>query len=83
MTGFEFKRTNQEATPHYHPPAPAAGGSAGSTDRAGSNTGGTTRSRRPQTLASGVGGSDLRWNPPKDDPLKITLPILSTYTVYT
>jgi hypothetical protein len=28
MVTFEFKRTNQEVTPHYCPPAPTAGGSA-------------------------------------------------------
>jgi hypothetical protein len=28
---FEFKQTNQDATPHYRLPAPAAGRSAGGT----------------------------------------------------
>jgi hypothetical protein len=31
---FEFKQTNQETTPRYRPPAPAAGGSAGGIDQA-------------------------------------------------
>jgi uncharacterized protein YsxB (DUF464 family) len=41
MVKFEFKQTNQEAPPHYRPPAPVVGGSAqpdpsvGGTSRAG------------------------------------------------
>jgi hypothetical protein len=31
MIKFEFKRTNQETTPRYHPPTLAMGGSAGDT----------------------------------------------------
>jgi hypothetical protein len=38
--GFEFKRTNKEAIPHYRPSAPTAGGSA----RPGSNAGANARS---------------------------------------
>jgi hypothetical protein len=44
---FEFKRTNQEATPHYSPPTSSTGGSA----RPDPNTGGTTRSDQAASLA--------------------------------
>jgi hypothetical protein len=35
---FKFKRTNQEATPHYCPLAPTVGSSAGGSARPGFNT---------------------------------------------
>jgi hypothetical protein len=44
MVKFEFKRTNQEATPHYRPLTPAMDGSAGGSARPGFNAGATARS---------------------------------------
>jgi hypothetical protein len=56
---FEFKRTNQEATPHYSPPTSSTGGSA----RPGPNAAGTTRSDQaasptPTRLASSARAGD-------------------------
>jgi hypothetical protein len=44
MFTFKFKWTNQDATPHYRPPALAVGGSAGGNAQPNSNTGATARS---------------------------------------
>jgi hypothetical protein len=46
MIKFEFKLINQETTPRYHPPTPAAGGSA----RTGSNADATVCFCQLQTI---------------------------------
>jgi hypothetical protein len=49
---FEFKRTNQDATSHYHLSAPTAAGSAGDTAR--------TLSSGP-TLTQAIPSGPIRW----------------------
>jgi hypothetical protein len=75
MIKFKFKRTNQEAKPLYRSPAPAVGGSTGSTDRmvppkltptrAASNASGRTGFHVDSDNASDTGDSDPCWNQPK------------------
>jgi hypothetical protein len=77
---FKFKRTNQELTAHYRPPAPVTGGSAGGTTQFGRTlplppvetstsppTGGTAQ--RAGATASGAGGSATHWNQPQETAL--------------
>jgi hypothetical protein len=58
---FEFKWTNQEATPHYRPSAPVAGGNAGGSARPGSNAGSTARSDQAVALPPARHATSVGW----------------------
>jgi hypothetical protein len=60
MVEFEFKWTNQEATPHYCTPAPVASGSAASIAWPGFNTGATLRARQVKTLTPTLSSTLIR-----------------------
>jgi hypothetical protein len=56
MVEFEFKQTNQDVSPHYRPPTPAAGGSA----RPGSSVGATVRTDWAVPLVLARPGTSVR-----------------------
>jgi hypothetical protein len=71
MIKFKFKRTNQNAIPHYRRPAPAVG----STAWLGSDVGGTARPGQATALLltrsacspqAGDSATAAHWNQPKN-----------------